>query len=137
MIELTKWFFVLIANFIVLVILLRIILFKPMLSLFSQRKNIVNEAMGAVKLYNEERTKNLSLLESETISINIEINSTIETLKNEGLTSQKESIQKGHDEAITMIEQAGKEIALELEKARQSMKADIEIYAAEIINKVL
>ncbi|MBF0541578.1 MAG: ATP synthase F0 subunit B [Nitrospirae bacterium] len=137
MIELQKWFFVLLANFIVLIILLRIILFKPLLALFAQRRNIVEEAMAAVRRYNEERTRNQSLIENEVINTNEKINTIIDTLKNEGVTLQKEYIQKAQEEALSMIEKAGKEISLEAEKARQSLKSDIETYASEILTKVL
>lgn len=137
MIELERWFFVLLANFIVLLILLRIILFKPMLSLFNQRKSIVDEAMDAVRRYNEESSRNQSLIESETLNTNEKINSMIESLRSEGLTAQKEYIQKAQDEALSMIENANKEIALEAEKVRKALKADIETYANEISGKVL
>ncbi|MBF0473628.1 MAG: ATP synthase F0 subunit B [Nitrospirae bacterium] len=137
MIELQKWFFVLLANFIVLIILLRIILFKPLLALFAQRRNIVEEAMAAVRRYNEERTRNQSLIENEVINTNEKINTIIDTLKNEGVTLQKEYIQKAQEEALSMIEKAGKEISLEAEKARQSLKSDIVTYASEILTKVL
>lgn len=108
-----------------------------MLSLFNQRKSIVDEAMDAVRRYNEESSRNQSLIESETLNTNEKINSMIESLRSEGLTAQKEYIQKAQDEALSMIENANKEIALEAEKVRKALKADIETYANEISGKVL
>lgn len=137
MIELQKWFFVLLANFIVLVILLKIILFKPMLALLAQRRNIIGEALEAARKCNENRAMYQSLIESETITTNEKINSILDTSRAEGLALQKEHIQHTQEEALSMIEKAGKEISLETQKAREELMAEIASYASEISAKVI
>ena len=49
MLELNKWFFVLAINFFVLFVILNIVLFKPLLKIFTEREDTVKGALDTAK----------------------------------------------------------------------------------------
>ena len=49
MLGLNKWFFVLLLNFLALLYVLNIILFKPLLKLFSHRENSIKDSLNAAR----------------------------------------------------------------------------------------
>ncbi len=49
MLDINKWFFVQLANFLLLLIILNIILFKPFLRLFKEREDNTKGALDSAK----------------------------------------------------------------------------------------
>ena len=137
MLELNKWFFVLAINFLILFFILNVVLFKPLLKIFTEREDTVKGALDAAKDLSSKREEGIARLNSELAESRSKAKEIFEALKSEGVTKQKEELSTAEAEAGTMIEQAKTQIRSEAEKARQALKADVEKFSDEIVGKLV
>ncbi len=137
MLEFNQWFFVLIANFIVLFLILRKILFIPIAQIFKERETNINNLLNETKNMTAKKDEAIATLNAELQSARNTAKETFASLKEIGVAKQKEILSKAEAEALEMIEKAKKELQVETEKARIALKSDIERFSEEIVNKMV
>jgi F-type H+-transporting ATPase subunit b len=137
MLEFNQWFFVLLANFLILFFVLRAILFKPLANVFTERDNTVNGALNEAKAMTTKREDTITRMNSELLSAKNKAKETFNLLREDGLTKQKEILTKTEAEAVEIIEKARRELQAETEKARAALKADIGRFSEEIADKLV
>lgn len=137
MLELNKWFFVLLVNFLVLLYVLNIILFKPLLKLFKEREDTVKGSLDAAKGMSDKKEEGIARLNRELADARNKARETFESIKAEGLQKQKEVLSATEAEASGMLEKAKTEVRAEAEKARKALRADVEKFADEIVRKLV
>lgn len=137
MLELNKWFFVLVINFLALLYVLNIILFRPLLKIFKEREDAVDGALKEAKEMDEEKEALMAQLQKDFSGTAVSAKARFEELKQEGLQNQKEALEKTGKEAADMLEKARGQIKAEADKARESLKADVEKFSEEIVNKLV
>lgn len=137
MLELNKWFFVLLANFLVLLYVLNIILFKPLLKLFKEREDTVKGSLDAAKEMNEKKDDSLAKLNRELAEARNRARDIFETLRIEGMNKQKEMLSTAEAEASEILQKARAELNAEAEKARKALRADVERFSDEIVRKLI
>lgn len=137
MLELNKWFFVLLVNFLVLLYVLNIILFKPLLKLFKEREDTVKGSLDAAKGMSDKKEEGIARLNRELADARNKARETFESIKAEGLQKQKEILSATEAEASGMLEKAKAEVRTEAEKARKALRADVEKFADEIVRKLV
>ncbi|GBE01974.1 ATP synthase subunit b [bacterium BMS3Bbin06] len=137
MIELNKWFFVQLANFLLLLFLLNLLLFRPLLSLFKERKESVQGALEEAKRLNEKKDEQLMKFRQELSSAREEARELYSSLREEGLGVQKKLISEAHEEAMREIEKAREDIRKETENARRKLGEDVRRFSDEIVRKLV
>jgi len=137
MLELNKWFFVQLANFLILLVLLNIILFKPLLQLFKERDSKTRGFLDEAKKMDEERERLLSEIDKKITAANEEAKKIHEQLYNEGVNVHRECIKQAHEEASKISEEARNKIEAETRMARERLRADVEIFANKIVEKLI
>jgi F-type H+-transporting ATPase subunit b len=137
MLELNKWFFVLLVNFLVLVYVLNIILFKPLLKVFKERTDTVRDALDAAKNMQERRQQVEEEIKKGLSEAALKARETFEALRAEGLQKQQEILSAANKEASAIAEKAREELRAEAEKARQALRADVERFSEEIVKKLV
>jgi F-type H+-transporting ATPase subunit b len=137
MLEFNQWFFVLLANFLVLLFVLNAILFKPLARIFKEREAATTGAIDEAKSLSARKNDAISKMNAELMSAKNKAKETFDSLREAGIMKQKEMLSKAEAEAVEMIEKARKELQAEAEKARASLKVDIERFSEEIVNKLV
>jgi F-type H+-transporting ATPase subunit b len=137
MLDFTGWYFVLILNFLALVFILNIILFKPFLKLFKERDNSIGGALNAAKDMDKKREENLSMMQHELREARNKSKEIFESMRREGLNKQKEMLEEANHKARGLIERAREELRSEVERARQKLRADVDKFSDEIVNKLV
>jgi F-type H+-transporting ATPase subunit b len=137
MLELNKWFFVLVVNFLALLYVLNIILFRPLMKVFKDREDAVDGALREAKEMDEEKEVLMAQLQKDFSGAAVSAKSKFEELKQEGVQNQKESLDKTGKEAADMLDKARGQIKAEADKARESLKADVEKFSEEIVKKLV
>ncbi|MDO9288795.1 MAG: hypothetical protein Q7T83_08380 [Thermodesulfovibrionales bacterium] len=132
-----KWFLVLLVNFLVLIYVLNILLFKPLLNLFKEREDNVNGALGAAKDMNQKKEETIAKLSRELTDARNKAKGTFEALRAEGANTQREVFSKAEAEAADILQKARQELKAEAEKARQALRADVEKFSDEIVRKLI
>lgn len=137
MLEINKWFFVLAANFFVLLFILNFILFRPLLKIFKEREDKVKGSLDAAKEINNRREESIARLNRELAEARNKAKEIFETLKTEGLQKQKEFLSSAEAEASEILDKAGADIKAEVEKARKTLRAEIDKFSDEIVRKLV
>ncbi len=137
MLEFNYWFFVLLANFIVLIFLLNIILFKPLQRIFNERQDGIEGNLKRAREMNEKREEILRNLNSELTEANLKARSLFNEILEEGKVKQMESIASAEKESRALLEKAKKEIEEETQRTKISLRKEIENISEEIVKKMV
>jgi F-type H+-transporting ATPase subunit b len=137
MLDINMWFFVLALNFLALLFILNIILFKPLLKIFKEREDIVKGSLDAAKDMANRREESIARLNKELAETRNKAKDVFEALKAEGLQNQKEVLSKAEAEASQVLEKAKADLKAEAEKARTTLRADVDKFSDEIVRKLV
>ncbi len=132
-----QWFIVLLVNFLVLVFVLNIILFKPLLGIFKEREESVKGSLDAAKEMDRKKEEGLERMNKELSETRQKAKDIFEKLREEGLNKQKALLSDAEGQASAMLQRAREELKSEAEKARVSLKADAEKFSDEIVRKLV
>ena len=131
------WLLVLTANFLGLMYILNIILFRPLLKVFKEREDTIKGSLEAAKEMSTRREEGLGRMNKEIADARSRAKEAFEGLRNAGLETQKNFLSEAESSAAGMLQKAREELRSEGEKARKSLKADIEKFSDEIVRKLV
>lgn len=137
MLELNKWFFVLLINFLILLYILNIILFKPILKILKERDASIKDNLNAAKEMEQKREEAIARMNQELLEARVKAKEIFEGIRKEGLEKQRALIEDANRQALELIEKAKGEIRVEAEKARQKLRADVDKFSDEIVRKLV
>jgi len=137
MLELNKWFFAQLANFLLLLIILNIILFKPLLRIFKERDEGINGALNKAKSMDKEKDGIMAQIDTKLSEGRTRARTAFEELSNEGMEVQKQALNAAQNEAAALNNNAKAELGSAVEKARLSLKSDIEAFSKQIVEKLV
>jgi len=137
MLELNKWFFVQLANFLLLLVVLNIILFRPMLRLFQEREEHTTGFLNDAKAMDKEKDEVFSKIDSKLADARDRAKAIFEEFSTEGIETQKLAVDSAKNEAIEINRKSKEEIEMATDKARAALKADIENFSNKIVEKLV
>lgn len=132
-----KWLLILAANFLALIFLLNIILFRPLLKIFKEREDTVKGSLDSAKEMNARKEEGLGKMHKEISDARHKAKEVFESMKSAGLNAQKAIVSESEASAAKMLQKAREELRAEMEKARQSLRADVEKFSDEIVRKLV
>ncbi len=137
MLELNNWFFVLLLNFLVLLYLLNIILFKPLLRLFTEREGTINNSLNAARDLEKKKDEALLQMNRELKDAHNKAREIFETMRVQGIERQRELLEAASSEASGLIYNARTDLKKEAGRVRQQLRADAEKFSDEIVRKLI
>ncbi|MBI5100104.1 MAG: hypothetical protein HZB30_12830 [Nitrospirae bacterium] len=137
MLELNKWFFAQLANFLLLLILLNIILFKPLLRLFRERDAGINGALGSAKSMDQEKDGIMAQIDAKLAEGRTSAKTIFEELSKQGMDVQKQALTAAQNEAIEINKKAKDELESAVGKTRASLRSDVESFSKQIVEKLV
>lgn len=137
MLEFNFWFFVLTAQFLLLLFILNKILFQPILKIFKEREEAVDGSLEAARVMDERKEKALGKMKAELASAAQQARDVVDGLKSEGQQKQKERLEASNAEAARLIGEAREKLRAESDKARVSLKSDVEKFSEQIVSKLI
>ena len=137
MLELNKWFFVLLLNFLGLIYILNVILFRPLLKLFDKREDSIQGSLNAVKEMTKKKDDAVALMNRELHNAQNQAKDIHETMRKEGLDKQKGIMENAGRHASELVEKARTELKTESSHARQKLRSDVEKFSDEIVKKLV
>ncbi len=125
------------ANFIVLLIALNFILFKPIRQLMLEREQGISSALGDAKAAQERMQAILESYNASLAEAKQKAATTYNTVYQQGLDAQRDMISAERAKASDLLDKARKEIAAASTTARADLKKDAERLSQEITSKLL
>jgi F-type H+-transporting ATPase subunit b len=135
--ELNKWFFVQLANFILLFLVLHIILFKPFLRLFKERDDKTKGALKSANEMDKEKDDALAQIDAKLLEARNKAKTVFEDLSREGMEVQKSTLDSTQNEAVEINRKAKEDLEAATEKVRSALKSDIEAFSKQIVDKLV
>jgi F-type H+-transporting ATPase subunit b len=137
MLDINFSFWVMAINFFALLIIMNFIFFKPILKIFKERENTVTGSLNAAKEMNKKTEETIAGLNRELAETRSKAKETFETLRAEGLQRQKEVLMSAEAEASAMLDKARSDILAEVERARKTLRTEIDKFSDEIVRKLV
>ncbi|OGW57312.1 MAG: hypothetical protein A2Z09_06400 [Nitrospirae bacterium RBG_16_43_8] len=137
MLEVNKWFFVHLINFIVLIVILNYILFKPLLCLLTRRNDHIKDSLNSAQLMNKEKETQLHQIEAKLIEARNKAKTIFEELSKEGLTKQKEQTDLAQKDTVEIVRKAKEDLEKETLRAKESLRKEVETFSKMIVEKMV
>ncbi|MBI5196091.1 MAG: ATP synthase F0 subunit B [Nitrospirae bacterium] len=137
MLEINKWFFVQLINFLLLIVLLNQILFKPLLRMFKERQDRMKNALDSAKTMGLEKDDLINKINARLLEVRHQARTIHEEYKTDGLNVQKGFVDTAGKEASEMTARALKELGAEVENSRKALKSEVNKFADEITRKLI
>ena len=137
MIDINSTLLVQLVNFIVLLVALNYILFKPLRNVMQEREQGISNAFGEAKAAQDrvqELTERYNGLLAESKQ---KATATYNTIYQQGLDTQRESVSAERAKASEMLDKARADVAAASSAARADLKREAERLAQDIAAKLL
>lgn len=137
MLELNKWFFVQMINFLLLLFILNIILFRPILRIFKDRENSTTGFLEDAKAMHREKDDLMTQIDAKLSDARSRAKSIFDGLSDEGKAAQKQVVGSAQNQSVEINKKAREDIQAATERARASLKGDIESFSKIIVEKLV
>ena len=137
MLELNKWFFAQLANFLVLLIILNIVLFKPILQLFKEREKRTKGSLDDAKAMDVEKDNLLAQFDAKITEANEKARGIHGELKNEGARVQKETFEAAQKDAAAINMKAKQDLDAVVKETKDKLRADVKAFSEKIVKKMV
>ena len=125
------------ANFIVLLIVLNFILFKPIRQVMLEREQGISSAVEDAKAAQERMQSILDQYNTSLAEAKQKATTTYNTVYQQGLDAQRDMIVAERAKAAELLDKARKEIAVASTAARADLQKEAERLSQEITSKLL
>ncbi len=125
------------ANFVVLLIVLNVILFKPIRQIMQEREQGISSSLGDAKAAQERMQTLLEQYNSSLAEAKQKATATFNAMYQQGLDAQRDMIAAERTKAGEMLDKARADVAASATKARSELKQEAERLSQEITSKLL
>lgn len=137
MIDINSALFYQLANFLVLLVVLNSILFKPIRQIMQERELDISSAFGDAKTAQERMQHLLDSYNASLTEAKQKAASTFNAIYQQGLDAQRDMIAAERAKSGEMLDKARTEIAAASAAAQTDLKKDAERLSQEITSKLL
>jgi F-type H+-transporting ATPase subunit b len=129
--------FIQIANFLVLLFVLNLVLYRPIRKILSRRKEEMGAFRGMIEGFQQKSADCANKIEEGTAETTKEGLRQKETMKSRGLEEEKNMLRKASSEAAGKMGQARQDLEEKLAALRQSLGKEMALFSREFAEKVL
>ena len=126
-----------IANFLVLLLILNLILFKPIRKILSQREEEMESRQNRIDTFQDRATQNEKDVEEGKVRARKDGYAAKEALKTQGLNEEKSVMQEAGAGVEKKLDAAKKEIEAKMTAAREALEGQIGGFSDELAQKIL
>ena len=126
-----------IANFLLLLLILNFVVYRPIRRILGQRGDEVLSFQGMIEDFQNRSEKDAKALEENMASARSEGFREKENLKNAGLEEERVALQGAQSSAEEKIGKAKGEIDRYAAEARQSLEEEVKVFSKELAEKIL
>ncbi len=137
MIDINVSLFYQLANFIVLLIALNFILFKPIRQIMQEREQGISSSFSDAKAAQERMQSLLEQYNASLADAKQKAAATFNALYQQGLDAQRDMIAAERAKASEMLDKARADVAASANTARADLKKEAERLSQEITSKLL
>ncbi|HDZ23019.1 MAG TPA: hypothetical protein ENH70_00595 [Desulfobacteraceae bacterium] len=137
MLQIDQSLLIQIGNFLLLVILLNIFLYRPIRRIIAQRSEEMGSLEEAIREYQDKAEKNEKSIQENMVLARKEGFQVKESLKMEGLEKEKGILQKSSSTVEDKIRKARSEIDSRVSDVRKILDEQVAVFSKELAEKIL
>lgn len=126
-----------IANFILLIFLLNIVLYKPIRGILIERKNKIQGFEEAIETSQQDAAESEQTFQAKISEARMKGVQDKEALKEAGQEEESRLVGEINEKALADLKAARAQIDKDAEGARNVLKADVQAFSASIAEKIL
>ena len=126
-----------IANFLFLLFLLNIIVYRPIRRIISKRKADMSSSEDTTQTWRQKAEKCSQEYEENILETRKQGLSQRENIKDEGIKKEREMLRVTYASVEERIDEARKEIQDRIAQAKQSLQTELEAFSRELAEKIL
>ncbi|NCD24391.1 MAG: hypothetical protein EOL86_02185 [Deltaproteobacteria bacterium] len=137
MIDLDYTFFVQLVNFLVILTVLNLILYRPIRGILKKRAEVMDEKLRSIEGFAADADAKLRSYKDALGGSRAEAQTVRMSLKEEGVAAETAALSRAAGEAAEKLAVARKEIEAQKQAALKSLRAEVGSYAKDVTHKVL
>ncbi len=137
MIELNITLFIQLVNFLILLALLNVVIYKPIRGIVKQRQAKMSNDLNEVERFNEQAQAKLADYQAALDQARREAGDVRESQKKEGVAEEKDILAAASQEGSQMLNAAREDIEAQSQEARKALNQQVKKYAKLVTDKVL
>jgi len=137
MLQIDQSLLIQVGNFLLLVILLNIFLYRPIRRIIAQRSEEVGSLEHAIREYQEKAEENEKGIQEHMVQARKEGFLVKESLKTEGVEQEKEILQESSSTVEERIAKARNSIDGQLKDVRKILDEQVAVFSKELAEKIL
>ena len=137
MIELNATMLVQMVNFLILLTVLNLILYRPIRGVIKRRSEKLTADMNDVEKFNDQAQKKLEDYEQSLQEARREAGDIRTQYRSEGSEQEKQIVDQARSEASQELDQARKQLREQRESAEQELLQQVDQYAENVAQKVM
>ena len=137
MIDLDWTFFAQLVNFLIILTVLNLILFRPIRGIIKKRAEVMSEKLGSIEAFTAQAESKLENYKASLTGARVEAQQLRVSLKAEGTEAEAAVLSKAGSEAAEKVAAARKEIDGQKQAALKALRNEVAGYAKNVADKVL
>lgn len=125
------------VNFVILLFLLNIIVYRPVRRILKKRKEEISSSEDSISDFTKKADRYSEEIEENVIATRKEGLKERSSLREEGLSAEKEMLQNAYAQVEEAIGKAKEEIRDKIDKAGASLREEMEAFSHELAEKIL
>lgn len=137
MIDLDYTFFVQLVNFMVILTVLNLILYRPIRGIIKKRAEVMSQKLGTIEDFAAKAEAKLESYKAELSGARVEAQQLRVSLKADGVAVESSVLAEAGAEAAEKVAAARKEIDGQKQTALKALRKEVAAYAKNVADKVL
>jgi len=124
-------------NFLILLFILNLILFRPIRNVIKKRDQIIQNFNSDITSLTDEAQDSMERFEQKVLETKKEGMAQVNKMKGEGEQAEADLISATNTEVQAKIEEARKTVASDIQAARTQLQAQVQAFSVAVTEKVL
>ena len=137
MIEIDKSLFIQLFNFLLMMIVLNYLLYRPLRNMIKQRKEKFEGLESDIDRFHGQAAEQESNIEAQLVEARRDGFTKKDELKSAGNEEEKVILNQAAQEGEAALEKLKAQITEEIGVARESLRSELEVFSRELAQKVL
>ena len=137
MIELNITLFIQLVNFLILLALLNVVMYRPIRAVVKQRAAKLSGDLTDIESFNDQASSKLAEYHAALDAARKEAGDVRESLKKEAVAEEKEILAAAGEEGKSQLTVARQQIDEQSQEARKALGQQVKKYAKQVTDKVL
>jgi len=125
------------VNFLILLFVLNLILFRPIRNIIKERNQIIQNFNTDINSLTDEAQDSMERFEQKVLEAKKEGMSRVQDKKGEGEEAEAELIAVTNEEVQAKIQEARQKVASDIQEARTQLQAQVQAFSVAVTEKVL